>query len=272
MVQRLQKRFLKAALLCLVVLVCTFSLLSVIKSRYSRSQDLVWFLYDKARIPRSGSSHIQHGVGKIPKILHHIYLDGFESLKQAESSPGAVPGQLFPTYNSSWRKSCHDVHRDWQFKFWDLKKAEDLLQELYPWFLPTFNSYSNNVQRGKCDRLVMSIAASGVVSHLRQRPCAGDSLRPFLMHSKGGLYLDVDVECFLPTDKLLSDSDIVLQLEDTNPKSLNNAVMASVPGHPFWLDVIQIMVDRGSRANAGFLGFQKLDTILKTTGMLPTPK
>lgn len=88
------------------------------------------------------------------------------------------------------------------------------------------------------------------------------------MHAKGGLYLDVDVECFKPTDKLLSDSDIVLQLEDTNPKSLNNAVMASVPGHPFWLDVIQIMMDRGSRANAGFLGFQHLDTILKTTGML----
>lgn len=91
------------------------------------------------------------------------------------------------------------------------------------------------------------------------------------MHAKGGLYLDVDVECFLPTDKLLSDSDIVLQLEDTNPKSLNNAVMASVPGHPFWLDVIQIMVDRGSRANAGFLGFKQLDTILKTTGTLPHP-
>lgn len=89
------------------------------------------------------------------------------------------------------------------------------------------------------------------------------------MHAKGGLYLDVDVECFVPTDKLLSDSDIVLQLEDTNPKSLNNAVMASVPGHPFWLDVIQIMMDRGSRANAGFLGFRQLDTILKTTGMLP---
>ena len=89
------------------------------------------------------------------------------------------------------------------------------------------------------------------------------------MHAKGGLYLDVDVECFMPTDKLLSDSDIVLQLEDTNPKSLNNAVMAGVPGHPFWLDVIQIMMDRGSRANAGFLGFRQLDTILKTTGMLP---
>lgn len=88
------------------------------------------------------------------------------------------------------------------------------------------------------------------------------------MHAIGGLYLDIDVECFMPTDKLLSGRDVVLQLEDANPKSLNNAVMASVPGHPFWLQVIQVMMDRGSSANDCFLGFKDLGTILKSTGEL----
>lgn len=88
------------------------------------------------------------------------------------------------------------------------------------------------------------------------------------MHAYGGLYLDIDVECFSPTDELLASRDVVLQLENDHPKSLNNAVMASVPGHPFWLKVMQIMQDRGNNANDCFLGFRDLGTVLKTTGVL----
>lgn len=87
------------------------------------------------------------------------------------------------------------------------------------------------------------------------------------MHAIGGLYLDIDVECFSPTDSLLSGREVVLQLEDSDPKSLNNAVMASVPGHPFWIKVVQLMLDRGSTANErNLLGFRDLGTVLKTTG------
>ena len=93
-------------------------------------------------------------------------------------------------------------------------------------------------------------------------------MRPFLMHAYGGLYLDIDVECFSPTDELLASRDVVLQLENEHPKSLNNAVMASVPGHPFWLKVMQIMQDRGNNANDCFLGFKDLGTVLKTTGVI----
>lgn len=91
------------------------------------------------------------------------------------------------------------------------------------------------------------------------------------MHAYGGVYLDIDVKCFSPTDRLLSGDEVMLQLEDTNPKSLNNAVMASVPGHPFWREVMRIMMERGSSINNGFwgfMGFKDLHTILKTTGML----
>ena len=42
------------------------------------------------------------------------------------------------------------------------------------------------------------------------------------MHAFGGLYLDIDVECFTRTDRLLQGHDVVLQLEDKDPKSLNN--------------------------------------------------
>ena len=93
------------------------------------------------------------------------------------------------------------------------------------------------------------------------------------MHAIGGLYLDIDVECFTSTDHLLDGREIILQLETEDAKSLNNAVMASVPGHPFWMAVIQLLVARGSQANVnniypwlGFLGFKDLGTVLQSTG------
>lgn len=63
---------------------------------------------------------------------------------------------------------------------------------------------------------------------------AGDAIRPFLLHAYGGLYMDVDVECFDATDKMIDGFDLVLQLEDSGNKSLNNAVMAGAPGLEIW--------------------------------------
>ena len=41
----------------------------------------------------------------------------------------------------------------------------------YAWFLPTWRKYERVVERG-------------------------DAIRYFIMHSVGGMYMDVDVECF----------------------------------------------------------------------------
>lgn len=229
----------------------------------------------------SAASSIQ----PIPKILHHVYLDGLANLQQAESGEVAKPGQRFPGYNSTWRHSCHIVHPNWQYMFWNNSQAENLIRTAYPWFLATFQSYNNYVQKGdamqstKCPELSCGHECQRTGLKLTHQHCqswhqldsfwhtAGDALRPFLMHAIGGMYLDIDVECFSPTDALLSGREVVLQLEDSNPKSLNNAVMASIPGHPFWIKVIQLMLDRGSTANErNLFGLRDLGTVLKTTG------
>lgn len=84
----------------------------------------------------------------IPKILHHVYLDGLDRLKRAEIKEGAKPGQRFPGYNGTWRHSCHFVHNHWQYMFWNNSQAENLIRTAYPWFLATFQSYNNYVQKG----------------------------------------------------------------------------------------------------------------------------
>lgn len=69
--------------------------------------------------------------------------------------------------------------------------------------------------------------------------CAGDALRPFLMHAFGGLYLDLDVSCYRSSEPFLLGHDIVFQSEFSGEADVNNAVVASVPGHPFWNAVIR---------------------------------
>lgn len=71
---------------------------------------------------------------------------------------------------------------------------------------------------------------------------AGDALRPFLLHAFGGMYLDLDVQCFRPSDPWLAGADLVLQSEYKEQRDVVNSVMASVPGHPFWKLIIHQML------------------------------
>lgn len=51
-------------------------------------------------------------------------------------------------------------------------------------------------------------------------------------------------ECYRPVDSFLAGHDLVLQAEEHNAEALINAVMASTPQHPVWLDVIDLMMER----------------------------
>ncbi|KAK9824133.1 hypothetical protein WJX72_008031 [[Myrmecia] bisecta] len=146
---------------------------------------------------------------RIPRILHHIFLDG-------EAAYDAETQHPDPAFRRSWRESCIVHHPYWQHRFWDLDTAEQFLEERYPWFLPIFRGYKRTVAKS-------------------------DSLRIFLMHAFGGLYVDLDVECFRNGDDMLKGYDIVLQ--GTAPEEgVTNAVMASAPGHPFWGKAMKALV------------------------------
>ncbi|KAE9011977.1 hypothetical protein PR001_g15772 [Phytophthora rubi] len=74
-----------------------------------------------------------------------------------------------------------------------------------------------------------------------------DMARYALLHRVGGLYVDADFECLQPFDALHRDNELFLSseplvhsvlLEKSNSAALCNALMASAPGHPFWLQVL----------------------------------
>ena len=54
---------------------------------------------------------------------------------------------------------------------------------------------------------------------------AGDAIRPFLLHAYGGLYMDVDVECFDATDDMVDGFDLV-----------------SLPGQPQWCRLVAVCI------------------------------
>lgn len=59
--------------------------------------------------------------------------------------------------------------------------------QFWPGFLATFLSYDHPVSRS-------------------------DALRPLLLHTLGGVYLDLDIECFAPLEPMLAGADVVLQV------------------------------------------------------------
>ena len=79
-------------------------------------------------------------------------------------------------------------------------------------------------------------------------PGPGDAIRPFILHAHGGLYMDVDVECFDATTAMVDGFDLVLQLEDAGNKSLNNAVMAGAPGLGLWAAMQHLLAERCARS------------------------
>ena len=71
-----------------------------------------------------------------------------------------------------------------------------------------------------------------------------DVLRYMFLHSYGGLYLDMDVQCFSAADESLGNFTVVLQ--GTGPEVVTNAIMASAAKNAFWLEVLYTCQERAT--------------------------
>ena len=141
---------------------------------------------------------------KIPKIIHQIY-----------DCPTGVPSQL-SMMSETWKTE----HPDWEYHLWDSEHINKLLLDIYPVIIPTYNSWPFNIQRW-------------------------ESLRYLILYHAGGLYVDLDYYCIQPIDSLLNTHSCCLGLEPDchaerfgKKKLIGNALMASVPAHPFFRNVI----------------------------------
>lgn len=97
---------------------------------------------------------------------------------------------------------------------WTDAASRDFIAEVYPWFLDTFDAYTYPIQRA-------------------------DAIRYFVLHHYGGVYLDLDVGCRRPLDRLLVYPVI---LPRTIPVGVSNDLMFAEKGHPFMAQTIHNLV------------------------------
>lgn len=125
--------------------------------------------------------------GRMPSDLTH-----FLSLHPLSPLSRSHPGTLSRQHSQSLLlpappPSFQTHHPGWTHVFWDAASARRLLRERYPWFLPTWENYTSTVLKS-------------------------DSLRAFLLHAFGGVYLDLDTECFRPMDDSLTGGEQTFQI------------------------------------------------------------
>ncbi|HOE42555.1 MAG TPA: glycosyltransferase [Rhodoferax sp.] len=132
--------------------------------------------------------------------------------------------QRFVYLRDTWLKH----HPGWTYRLWSDADNRAFLAEHYPAFLPVYDAYQTPI-------------------------CRADAIRCFLLKHFGGLYVDLDFECFAPLDGILNSASVILGLEppahvrDHKPllKGLErvvcNALMASPAQHPFWDHMISEM-------------------------------
>ncbi|KAJ5109805.1 Mannosyl phosphorylinositol ceramide synthase SUR1 [Penicillium argentinense] len=138
-----------------------------------------------------------------------------------EQRPQIIPKIIHQTYKNEtipevWRdaqQSCIDLHPDYEYILWTNEKSREFIAAEYPWFLDTFDGYKYPIQRA-------------------------DSIRYFVLAHYGGTYIDLDDGCNRRLDPLLAYPAWVRR---TVPTGISNDAMGSVPQHPFFLRVIELL-------------------------------
>lgn len=148
----------------------------------------------------------------IPRRIHQTWKDA------------APPKVLF---SPRWRASLQSLNAGWEYRLWTDADNRALVAERYPWFLPTFDAYPSPIQRA-------------------------DASRYLVVRSHGGMYADLDTECFRPFGPLLerrgeaAGASLLLSYKAgaNFSKGACNSIFGSSARHPFWEVVLDVMANR----------------------------
>ena len=130
---------------------------------------------------------------------------------------------------SKWKKyqlSWITNNPDYQYYLWTDEENRKFLEDFYPWFLNTYDKLSEPIMRA-------------------------DAMRPFYLYHFGGIYVDLDYECYKSFDGVLDyhnrlDNKVLLARQMVGDRA-SNFLMISEAGHPFWRKVIEKIQNRIGR-------------------------
>lgn len=150
----------------------------------------------------------------IPKIIHQIWY-----------SEKPIPN-TYKELSNTWKRD----YPDWVYIFWDKEKMDSFVQIYYPQYWEIYNQFPYPIQR--CD-----------------------AIRYLFLYQMGGMYVDLDYESLRSIEPLVKDKTCCFseeQAEDYYYKKLfgrdvpyffNNAMMLSIPRHPFMAKIIKAIFE-----------------------------
>eukprot|EP00930_Biecheleria_cincta_P061307 TRINITY_DN46884_c0_g1_i1.p1 TRINITY_DN46884_c0_g1~~TRINITY_DN46884_c0_g1_i1.p1 ORF type:complete len:337 (+),score=70.69 TRINITY_DN46884_c0_g1_i1:68-1012(+) len=132
--------------------------------------------------------------------------------------------QLAPADKSHWpdawfvcQESWKNVYPDWEYKLWNDQDVDQLVAARYPKERDWFFAMPMNIERV-------------------------DAARSFILHAYGGLYADMDFYCYKKLE-LPEDGKAVLVASNAGEEIVQNSLMASPKGHPFWELTFKMMAN-----------------------------
>ena len=155
------------------------------------------------------------GLPAVPWRLHQTWKDAWP------------PRHLF---SPRWRHSMQAANPGWAHRLWTDAENRALVAARYPWLLAAYDGYPSDIQRADVARYVV-------------------------VHAHGGVYADLDIECFRPFAPLLArhDASVLLSYKQgaNFSKGVSNSIFASVAHHPLWDAVFAVLLERANTALAG---------------------
>lgn len=131
----------------------------------------------------------------VPRIIHQTW-------KTAQ-----IP---YDVYDRRWVESWTRYQPDWLSVLWTDDRLRELGRACYP-----------------AHEAIYGPDPPGIY--------LADFGRYMVLHHFGGLYVDLDYECLKNVEPLLAGHTFVTSYTDDTKQELNNAFIASVPGHPLLL-------------------------------------
>lgn len=140
-----------------------------------------------------------------PRMIHHIW---------ANRANPALPPAARRTL-AAWKQ--HFPEGAWDYFLWNAEGIRALIRDHYPWFLSIFDGYPFDIQRV-------------------------DAARYFMLYHYGGLYADLDFEPRTNFwDSIPKYKPGLVESPYTMYEVLQNSLMSSPRGHPFWNTVFSTM-------------------------------
>ena len=150
----------------------------------------------------------------IPKIIHQIWI-----------GPDPIPDRC-KNYVETWKK----LHPSWEYKFWDTANIEKLLSEANKGAINAYNYHAKN-------------------GRFPAPACQADVIRYLAILKYGGVYVDIDFECYKPIDELTLNKDLVVASPDLRVWWVCNGFFGATPSHEVLKNVVHDLKPRSLASN-----------------------